>query len=265
MFICRRDETFFARPSQIQQGRIEVRPMRVRVRLGLLQIVQTILLLTAAACLSYYGWSVLDSRIRQAHESRTFDRAREAPHAAVAPASPHRSTPPEAQPVSAIGRISVPRLHLRAMIEEGDDDATLRHAVGHIPGTALPGSAGNVAVAAHRDTFFRGLGELQRNDEIDVDTLHGSFRYRVDQITVVDPSNTSVLAPTVGKTLTLITCFPFHYIGPAPRRFIVQATQISEDRWSPDARRSVASRAAHSRPESARCPPGDNCGAADLP
>jgi len=241
--------------------------MRVRIRLGPLWFARTVLLLIATACLSYYSWSVLDSKIRQAHESRDFDQAREASHAAVPPSSSRRSAPPAAQrpqPMSTIGRISVPRLNLRAMIEEGDDDATLRQAVGHIPGTALPGSAGNVAVAAHRDTFFRGLGDLKRNDEIVVDTLNGSFRYRVDQISVVDPSNTSVLAPTVGKTLTLITCFPFHYIGPAPRRFIVQATQISEGRSSPDARKSVAARAARSRPESVRCPRGDNCVAADL-
>ncbi len=232
--------------------------MRVRVRIGPLQFLRVFLLLIATACLGYYGWSALNSNFRQAHESRDFDQAREA--ARTTPS--RKSTAPVPRRLSSIGRISVPRLHLRAMIEEGDDDATLAHAVGHVPGTALPGAAGNVAMAAHRDSFFRGLGDLKRNDEIEVDTLNGSYRYRVDQVSVVDPSNTSVLAPTYRKTLTLITCFPFHYIGPAPRRFIVQAKQVSGGPSSP--RKSVASRAARSRPESARCPHSDNCGAEDL-
>jgi sortase A len=226
-----------------------VRRTRVRLRLKPLRILRAGLFFTAIGCLSYYGWSVLDSTLQQERESRAFDTAREHAHASVNQPSTRRSPPSVSQTLSPIGRISVPRLHLRAMVEEGDDDATLSHAVGHVPGTALPGSSGNVAMAGHRDSFFRALNDLRRNDEIDVETLNASFRYRVDQITVVDPSNTSVLASTHEKTLTLITCFPFHYIGPAPRRFIVQATQISEGP-SPGARKSVAERAAHSRPES---------------
>jgi sortase A len=233
----------------------------VRVLLAPRRILRTTLLLAAIGCLSYYGWSVLDSKVRQTYESRTFDAAKTGV-ANPGPRAPSsgRSSPPK---LSAIGRISVPRLHLRAMVDEGDDDATLRHAVGHVPGTALPGSSGNVALAGHRDSFFRGFGDLRRNDEIDVETLHGVFRYRVDELSVVDPANTSVLQPTRGKTLTLITCFPFHYIGPAPRRFIVRATQISAGP-SRNARRSAASRAARSRPESAQCLHGDTCGAAAL-
>jgi sortase A len=244
--------------------------MTVRVMLAPRRIIRTVLLLTGVACLSYYGWSVLDQNLQQTHESRAFDQARE--QAQANGPAPSRSRSGKRQRASAassppalstIGRISVPRLHLRAMVDEGDDDATLRHAVGHIPGTALPGSVGNVAMAGHRDSFFRGFEDLQRNDEIDVETLQGVFRYRIDEFSVVDPANTSVLAATRGKTLTLITCFPFHYIGPAPRRFIVRATQISEGP-SRNARKSAASRAARSRPESAQCLPGDICGAAAL-
>jgi sortase A len=244
----------------------------VRVMLAPRRIIRTILLLTGVTCLSYYGWSVLDQNLQQTHESRVFDHAREQVQAEGPAPSPPRvgkgsrasATDSSARPLlSTIGRISVPRLHLRAMVDEGDDDATLSHAVGHVPGTALPGSVGNVAMAGHRDSFFRGFEDLKRNDEIDVETLHGTFRYRVDEFSVVDPANTSVLAPTRGKTLTLITCFPFHYIGPAPRRFIVRATQISEAP-SRNARKSAAWRAARSRPESAQCLPGDICGAAAL-
>jgi len=231
--------------------------MTVRVMLSPRRVFRNILLLTAAGCLSYYGWSVGDLEIRQMRESRVFDEARS--ETSIAGAKPRVS----AIGRSTIGRISVPRLHLRAMVEEGDDNATLSHAVGHVPGTAFPGSVGNIAMAGHRDSFFRGFGDLRRNDEIDIETLHGAFRYRVDQLSVVDPANTSVLAPTTGKTLTLITCFPFHYIGPAPRRFIVQATQISAAS-SQDVRKSGAWRAAHYHPESARCPDANTCAAAAL-
>ncbi len=231
--------------------------MTVRVMISPRRIFGNLLLLTAASCLGYYGWSLLDSEVRQTRESRAFDEER-----AGTPVAGAKSRA-SATGFSTIGRISVPRLHLTAMVEEGDDDATLSHAVGHVPGTAFPGSDGNVAMAGHRDSFFRGFGDLRRNDEIDVETLHGVFRYRVDQLTVVDPANTSVLAPTREKTLTLITCFPFHYIGPAPRRFIVQATQISGGP-SRIVRKSVAWHGVRSRPESARCPDANTCAATAL-
>jgi sortase A len=234
--------------------------VRVRVVFSPLRILRAVFLLAAIACLSYYGWWILDSKAQQWNQSRVFDETRKSEGAA--PSASARTAP---KALHSIGRISVPRLHLKAMVEEGDDDATLEHAVGHVPGTALPGSVGNVALAGHRDSFFRGFADLRRDDEIDLETLDGSFRYRVDQLSVVDPSNTSALAPTHGKTLTLITCFPFHYIGPAPRRFIVRATQISDEAGrSRNARRSGSSHAARFRPGSRRCPPGSTCGAAAL-
>jgi sortase A len=148
-----------------------------------------------------------------------------------------------------IGRISIPRLNVTAIVEEGTDDETLTRAVGHIPGTALPGANGNVAIAGHRDSFFRSLKDLRETDTIDFETLGGTFHYRVDQITIVDPKNVSVIAPTPEKTLTIVTCFPFRFIGPAPRRFIVRARQVSEvSKSSPDARKSAAWHAENSRP-----------------
>ena len=237
--------------------------MTVRVMFSPLRILRGLFLLAAVACLGYYGWWILDSKARQWNQSRVFDETRKS-QGAAASRSPGAPTPaPKA--LHSIGRISVPRLHVKAMVEEGDDDATLEHAVGHVPGTALPGSVGNVALAGHRDSFFRGFADLRRNDEIDIETLDGSFRYRVDQLSVVDPSNISALAPTQGRTLTLITCFPFHYVGPAPRRFIVKATQISDEATrSRSARRSASSRAARFHPGSRRCPPGSTCGATAL-
>jgi sortase A len=122
-----------------------------------------------------------------------------------------------------LGRISIPRLHLSAIVEEGVDEATLSRAVGHIPGTALPGEIGNMGIAGHRDTFFQKLKDLQPNDEIDFTTHSGRYHYTVESLTVVEPTDVSVLASKGGKILTIVTCFPFHYIGAAPRRFIVHA------------------------------------------
>jgi sortase A len=129
-------------------------------------------------------------------------------------------------PRSAIGRISIPKLHLSAMVREGADDRTLQLAVGHIPTTALPGQPGNVAIAGHRDTFFRELRYLEKSDVIDFFTLDGIFKYRVEEMMIVQPENTSVLEPQSENTLTMVTCYPFQYVGNAPKRFVVRARQI---------------------------------------
>jgi LPXTG-site transpeptidase (sortase) family protein len=125
-----------------------------------------------------------------------------------------------------IGTIDIPRLKISAVIEEGDDDSTLSVAVGHIPGTALPADRGNVALAAHRDTFFAGLGRLQPGDRIKLTTLTGTYTYSVESTRIVDPSATDVLAPSSRPILTLITCFPFHYVGSAPHRFVATARMM---------------------------------------
>ena len=130
------------------------------------------------------------------------------------------------RPGDPFGRISIPRIGLSAMVAEGDDEDTLRHAVGHIPGTAAPWGAGNVALAGHRDTFFRGLSRLRLDDVIELETLRGTFKYRVERITVVGPQDIQVLQSPEWD-LTLVTCFPFHYVGPAPQRYIVQGTRLA--------------------------------------
>jgi len=126
---------------------------------------------------------------------------------------------------SIVGQIEIPRIGLKAMILEGATKRTLAGAVGHIPGTALPGAKGNAALAGHRDTFFRGLKDILPGDTIQVTTLEGSFEYRVKDCHVVGPRDTSVLEATAEPALTLVTCYPFHYVGPAPERFIVRATR----------------------------------------
>jgi sortase A len=126
-----------------------------------------------------------------------------------------------------IGRLEVPRLGLAVIVEEGVDKGTLRHAAGHVPGTPLPGEPGNVVVAAHRDTLFRPLKDIRKGDEVRFVTPDGSFEYEVVKTDVVKPTDTDVLsAGEGGGEATLITCFPFGFIGPAPERFVVRATRL---------------------------------------
>lgn len=131
----------------------------------------------------------------------------------------------------ALGRIEIGSIGLAAMIMEGTDATTLRRAAGHIPGTSLPGQPGNVAIAGHRDTIFRALRHIRQNDEITLLTLAGSYRYRVTSIKVVEPDDTAVLNNSGTATLTLVTCYPFHFVGPAPQRFIVRARCVFAEAW----------------------------------
>ena len=171
------------------------------------------------------GWLVtaqMASDREQAALSRELDRmavtANRAPDVALVPAM---AVAPAA--FGLVGRIEVPRLNLSALAREGADVRTLRRAVGHIPGTALPGSTGNAGFAAHRDTFFRPLRSVRNGDEVIVTTTRGVFRYLVTGTRIVEPTEVSVLDPTNEATLTLVTCYPFDYVGSAPQRFIVRA------------------------------------------
>jgi sortase A len=113
------------------------------------------------------------------------------------------------------------------MVREGIDRKTLQLAIGHIPATALPGGIGNVGVAGHRDTFFRGLKDLKTNDEIQFSTVNGDFNYLVESLIIVGPEDVGVLAPSAENVLTMVTCYPFYYVGAAPKRFVVRARQVS--------------------------------------
>ena len=125
-----------------------------------------------------------------------------------------------------VGRIDIARLGVSVMVMEGFDGKTLRRGAGHIPGTALPGQAGNVGISAHRDTFFRPLRNVRAGDVISVTTLDGEYQYRVVSTKVVSPRDVSVLDSTGGEVLTLVTCYPFYYVGAAPERFIVRAVRF---------------------------------------
>jgi len=119
--------------------------------------------------------------------------------------------------------IRIPKIHLEVPVLPGTDDGTLDRAVGYIEGTAKPGTDGNSGLAGHRDGFFRGLKDIVAGDVIELDTLQGKDSYRVERTWVVDPDDVSVLDPTSTRALTLVTCYPFYYVGSAPRRFIVRA------------------------------------------
>ncbi|MBP7146821.1 MAG: class D sortase [Acidobacteria bacterium] len=155
-----------------------------------------------------------------------------------------------------LGRLTVARLDLSVIVVEGTDDDELRRAAGHLPASAVPGQPGNVAIAGHRDTFFRPLQEIRRNDVITMTTPHGTYSYRVDLIRIVDPEDVWVLADRAGPSLTLITCFPFYYVGHAPKRFIVHAEELPQHRPGDAAPREPAPpKAAVARARAAPRPP----------
>jgi len=176
-----------------------------------------IALVTVGWCLFVIGESLVVQRegrrvleARPVVDSPTSDRSRESKVARGAP----------------LAQLLIPRIGLSAVVLEGDDNRTLRLGPGHIVGTPMPGQPGNVAIAGHRDTFFRPLRNVRVGDEITLVAARGRFEYRVSSLRVVTPDQVSVLDPTDHSILTLVTCFPFSMLGHAPDRFIVRATLV---------------------------------------
>lgn len=121
--------------------------------------------------------------------------------------------------------LRIPKIRLEVPVLRGTDEFTLNRAVGHIDDTALPGTDGNSGIAGHRDGFFRGLKDIGPDDAIELETLRGKEVYRVERTWVVSPEDVSVLDPTPTRSLTLVTCYPFYHVGPAPQRYIVRAVR----------------------------------------
>jgi len=194
----------------------EMRPTRMR---RLVRWTQRLLFIIGVLALAYVGFTLLDARLFQASAKRSLEthiHREEARH--------------EAQVESAVktgdvlGRVDIPRLGISVAVLQGTSSRMLRRGAGHIEGTALPGEMGNIGIAGHRDTFFRELKDIQPNDEIQIQTATGLFRYQVDWVRVVEPSDATVLRPSGREsTVTLVTCYPFYFVGSAPKRFIVRA------------------------------------------
>jgi sortase A len=185
----------------------------------------------AVLMLGYCAFVLTDSWMFQNRERRQLEQllhdrqaANGGPISTASLTSAHNPLP--AATAGLIGRIDIPRIGVSAIVIEGAGGKTLRRAVGHIPGTALPGETGNVGISGHRDTFFRPLRNIERNDIITFTTLHGEYRYRVVSTKIVSPGDVAVLDRSVTETLTLVTCYPFYFVGSAPNRFIVRAERV---------------------------------------
>ncbi len=188
--------------------------------------------------LSYASFLLIDAQLSQLYQTRQFDQAlkssRSSPgvedrlRPSLFPALAKTATLKlNGGPTAQLGRIEIRAIGLTAMILEGINERTLRRAVGHFPDSPLPGQPGNVVFAGHRDTFFRALRNIHPNDEITLETLDGVYRYRVDFTQIVDPGNMQVLDSSEDSILTLVTCYPFTFVGSAPKRFVVRAHKIS--------------------------------------
>ena len=184
-----------------------------------LQWAERLLILVGVLCLGYFLYTYAEATLYQTFEDRELDKILNEEVAPAPQAAPRRTFAAG----STVGRIEIPRLGVSAVIKAGSDARTLRLAVGYIPGTALPGDRGNFGLAGHRDTFFRKLRDINPDDEIRIVTTDGVFRYYVQRTSVVMPQDVWVLDPTNYPALTLVTCYPFWYVGSAPQRFVVRA------------------------------------------
>lgn len=180
---------------------------------------QVVLFAAAIATLGYCAFVVVDTWMFQKEERRQFETL--LADRTFAPSPPAAAD-------GAIGILEVPRLGVSVMVIEGVDKTTLRRAAGHIPGTALPGKPGNVGISAHRDTFFRPLRNIRKNDVITMTTRLGEYRYSVVSTRIVSPNDVGVLDQGGDEILTLVTCYPFYFVGSAPNRFIVRAQRAGE-------------------------------------
>jgi len=172
-----------------------------------------------ALTVGYCGFVLLDAWTFQQRQSRNLELL-------LSEGSPSRQEPPAIPADGLIGRIDIARVGLSAVVVEGTDKATLLRAAGHIQGTAVPGQPGNIGIAAHRDTFFRPLRNVRLNDIVTLTTLRAEYFYRVVSTRVVSPSEVSVLNSSKHEILTLVSCYPFYFVGPAPKRFIVRAERV---------------------------------------
>lgn len=184
----------------------------------LLRGVRYLLFITGILALGYVGFTLLDARLYQASAKRSLESQ-------IHVEEEHKVTQPKpaVKIGDVLGRMDIPRLGVSVAVLQGTNSRMLRLGAGHIESTPLPGEPGNTGIAGHRDTFFRELKDVRSNDEIQIQTATRLFHYQVDWVKVVAPDDNSVLTPSTEATLTLVTCYPFYFVGPAPSRFVVHA------------------------------------------
>jgi sortase A len=188
----------------------------------MLRYLEKLLWIVAVGAITVYVGTLGEQSFSQAYLNWKFAETLDPPARAVPASAP---IPHSAQP---LGRVEIPSIDLSAIVVEGVDARTLRRAVGHIPGTALPGTAGNVGLSGHRDTFFHRLGKVHQGDAIWLTTRGGRYQYVVESTRIVQPDERIVLNNVGRPALTLVTCYPFYYVGPAPRRYVVHASLFKE-------------------------------------
>lgn len=186
-------------------------------------------------CLAVWGIGQLDRAVSSQREMARFAAARADAVDAAVPASqilwsPQRiaawkSAMQEPAPAP-LAMLRIPKIALEVAVLPGTDEITLNRALGHIEDTALPGADGNSGIAGHRDGYFRGLKDIATGDLIELETVQSKATYRVERTWIVDPEDVSVLDPTPGRSITLVTCYPFYFVGSAPQRFIVRAEHV---------------------------------------
>ncbi|HWF10652.1 MAG TPA: class D sortase [Bryobacteraceae bacterium] len=191
---------------------------------GTARFIQRLFFVIGFLVLGYVGANWVNSRIQQTNGNQELDRLLSQKTLSYQTKNGQGLLTKKTIPDGAlVGRVEVPKLHLSAVVFQGATNAVLDKGVGHLDGSPLPGQGGNVVLAAHRDTFFRALRDIRKGDDVTVTTPSGPRTYKVDSTEIVDPTETSVLNPTPKPTLTLITCYPFYFVGHAPKRFIVRA------------------------------------------
>lgn len=218
--------------------------------------IERLLFLIGIVCLGIWAYAFVDARLYEMREEKRLEEALRQRSFVSKPTRTATSTPAtETDALSSfqaeekdknaekeeaasrrekldegdlIGRIEIPRIGVSAIVLHGVGKKTLRRGVGHIPGTPLPEHEGNVGLAGHRDSFFRALKDIRKDDTIELTTLDGTFEYKVEWTKIVRPEETYVLADEGAPAVTLVTCYPFYYVGSAPKRFIVRAHRIDK-------------------------------------
>ncbi|MFN7922229.1 MAG: class D sortase [Bryobacteraceae bacterium] len=210
--------------------------LRLPFSLAALDWTSHILVVCGLAGIGVFVWSRSEGWVYQRVQTAHFERSIAAPAAVtVEPArtpEPRRAVAKRprmlAPDPAVLGEIEVPRLGVRAIVRDGSDPASLRRAVGHVSGSALPGAQGNSVIAGHRDTFFRALRRAERGDEIRLRLRNATVRYAIDSLVIVAPDAVEVMQPSEQARLTLITCYPFDWVGPAPRRMVIGAHALTK-------------------------------------